>query len=111
MIKFVDTGKRTYNPTVESIKLIKVVLDREYTVREFCSAILSERSPNEWGEFIVDYQSHRPYKREYDHGEVLESIRQYFPRKVLDKVIDYVTAYHNEKFNRIDYHIEVKEEI
>lgn len=106
MIEFKDTKRRDEY----QYKVLNVILDKQYTIREFIDTILSER-PNEWGRFktenIENKFLHHAYTTYYEKGYLKPSPNSYFPRGILDKVIKSVTARTESDFNHIDYDIEI----
>lgn len=79
MIKLVKSSEVHQDETAN----YDVLLDKEYTVREFVEEILEKRK-KEWGRIYLNnsMEINNPYC-EYQHGKLIKS----FPNNILDRII------------------------
>ena len=84
----------------------EIILDKEYTVREFIETVLTEL-PREWGYFGIkkDGTAYGDPYCEYRGGQLLSRL----PEELLDQEINYVTAFGG--WSRMDYQFRLKEEV
>lgn len=81
-----------------------VILDKEYTVREFINTVLTNE-PREWG-YIGIIKRGEVFGDpccEYSHGELLSHL----PDDILDRKIDWARA--SGGWSRMDYQFRLKE--
>lgn len=83
MIKYVTTG----GPYGDATSRYDVILDKQYTVKEFISAIL-EQNKDEWGEFVIGEWPSK-IKCEFSKGRIKTNFSD---EKYLDMNIKSVTA-------------------